>query len=383
MSNRPLRVFINNQATLGQKSGIGHYATELISALGQTSELSLSAEYPRAIDRRTWPKPVRATEESGILFFGRRVKHQLKKVLAIARRAAYGSSTHRYLSTRNFDLYHEPNFICLPINLPTVVTMHDLSPLLYPQWHPSDRNEFFQKNFPPTLSRISHFITISETIRQEMITKLGLPPERVGVTYMGVREHLRPVSEAEAAPVLARLGLQKGYFLHVGTVEPRKNLLTLMQAYVSLPESVRKQAKLVLVGGWGWNTQEVQDYFTNVAQSAGVIHLGYANEADLPALYCGASALVYPSYYEGFGMPAAEMLACGGVVLASDAQAIQEVIAGCGTKIPAQDVTAWREAMQRAVDDSAWLESLRTGGPERAKLFTWQNCAKPFPSINR
>ncbi len=377
---QPIRVIFNNLATLGAKTGVGHYTAELIQALSERPEVEVSCYYPAWFTRFRAPTvDERRHRKIADQVEGKRTSSQLKtelliKLKGIVRRSIRLVSRYK-LSPRFFDLYHEPNFIPLPSYLPTVVTIHDLSPLLYPQWHPQDRIAYFQRYFEHQLQKVAHFVTVSETIRQEMIHKLGISAERISVTYNGVRRHLREQSPEETERVLQGLNLQRGYYLHVGTIEPRKNLMTLLRAYVQLPAAVRKQAPLVLVGGWGWRTEEIQEYFKQTASPAGVRHLGYVTEEELPALYNGARALLYPSHYEGFGMPAAEMMACGGTVLASQAEAIQEVLAGCGGKISADDVTGWTEAMQRGVEDTAWLESLRVGAKERAKLFTWENCA--------
>src|SRR5439155_17072924 len=122
------------------------------------------------------------------------------------------------------------------------------------------------------------------------------------------------------------LGLPLDYLLYVGTIEPRKNVLTLLRAYGELAPKLRRRCPLVLAGGWGWKSADVADYFRREAADKGVIHLGYTDDRHLPGLYAGARALVFPSFYEGFGLPPLEMLACGGAVLSSTAEALREVL---------------------------------------------------------
>ena len=196
------------------------------------------------------------------------------------------------------------------------------------------------------------------------------------VTYNGVRELFRPLPAEAVRERLKTLGLPTRYLLHVGTIEPRKNLLMLMKAYCTLPASVRASCPLVLAGGWGWRCEAERSYLQGTARHKGVIHAGYLAEEDLGALYNGARALVFPTHYEGFGMPAAEMLACGGAVLASTAGAVAEVLGGKGHLTEPQDESGWREAMQRVIEDDEWRESLCVGGVERAKRFTWDRCAE-------
>jgi alpha-1,3-rhamnosyl/mannosyltransferase len=190
-----------------------------------------------------------------------------------------------------------------------------------------------------------------------------------------VRPGLRPLTAEECRPALARLGLPPGYLLYLGTVEPRKNVLLLLKAYCSLPERLRLRCPLVLVGNWGWNTAEVRDYLHGEARHRGALHLGYAAEPDLNAVYNGARALLYPSLYEGFGLPPVEMLACGGAVLASTAGALVETVGARAHLLPPHDVDAWRRAMTRVVEDDDWWRWLRRDAAEVVRPFTWEQCA--------
>ena len=273
------------------------------------------------------------------------------------------------------DVYHEPNYIPLPCDLPTVVTVHDLSALLHPEWHPADRAAAFERRFRAGLRRTSHVLTDSDFVRAEIINTLNVPPERVTRTYMGVRPDLRPLPEAEVAAALQRLGLPPRYLLYLGTLEPRKNVLTLLRAYCGLPDPVRERFPLVLVGGWGWNAADVADFLDREGRARGVRHVGYLADEYLPVLYNGARALVFPSLYEGFGLPPVEMLACGGAVLASTAGAVAETAGAAAHLIDALDEDGWRLAMQRVAEEDEWWRELRAGAVEAARPFTWERCA--------
>jgi alpha-1,3-rhamnosyl/mannosyltransferase len=276
---------------------------------------------------------------------------------------------------QEYTLYHEPNFIPLPCDLPTIATVHDLSVILHPEWHPLDRVRYFEKHFHAGLGRCDHYLAISEHARQEIIRTLHLPPEKVTRTYMGIRPGLGPRPEQEVWSTLKRLGLPERYLLYLGTIEPRKNVLTLLRAYCALPEKVRTRWPLLLVGGWGWNTDAVAEYYHGVAKHRGVIHVGYVADADVPALYTGARALAYPSIYEGFGLPPIEMMACGGAVLAGTAGAIVETVGRKADLIPPRDLDGWRAALLRVANDDDWWQRLRQGVEEIARPYTWEACA--------
>jgi alpha-1,3-rhamnosyl/mannosyltransferase len=274
-----------------------------------------------------------------------------------------------------YEVYHEPNFIPFACDLPTVLTIHDLSVLLHPEWHPIERVRDHERHFQRGLAQCSHILTVSEFTRREVMTALGYPPERVTRTYNGVRRTMRPLPPEDVRPVLRRLRLPPQYLLHVGTIEPRKNLLMLLRAYAGLPAKLRKACPLVLVGGWGWNHGEVAEFLRTRGAQLGVIHVGYLAEHDLPAVYNGARALVFPSLYEGFGLPAVEMLACGGAVLASTAEVFVELLAGQAHLIGPHDADGWRAAMQRAIVDAEWRQTLQAGAVRHAARFTWEACA--------
>jgi alpha-1,3-rhamnosyl/mannosyltransferase len=179
----------------------------------------------------------------------------------------------------------------------------------------------------------------------------------------------------QVAPVLHRLGLPPRYLLYLGTIEPRKNLMTLLHAYCALPSRLRDRWPLLLVGSWGWNAGELADFLQQKARPCGVIHQGYVEEAFIPAIYNGARALAYPSHYEGFGLPPVEMMACGGAVLASTAGALVETVGRRAHLLEPFDVDGWRDGLQRVLEDDDWWQALRRGVTVLAEPFTWDQCA--------
>jgi alpha-1,3-rhamnosyl/mannosyltransferase len=254
---------------------------------------------------------------------------------------------------------------------------------LHPQWHPADRVRRFEKQFPQVLARCAHFLADTESVRREIIEHCGVPPDRVTRVYMGVRSDLRLLPPDEVEQGLKRLGLPSRYLLYLGTIEPRKNVLRLLRVYCSLPAGLRNDWPLVLVGGWGWNATEVRDYLHDVGRHRGVLHLGYAAGDDLPILYNGARALLFPSNYEGFGLPPLEMMACGGAVIASTAAALRETVGGQTPLLDPEDEDGWRQAIIGVVSDDDWWQSLRHGAEQTALPFTWERCARETLQVYR
>jgi alpha-1,3-rhamnosyl/mannosyltransferase len=280
-------------------------------------------------------------------------------------------------------VYQEPNFIPFACELPTVVTIHDLSVLLHPEWHPAERVRHYEQHFHHGLSRCAHVLTVSEFTRREVISALGWPPERVTRAYNGVRPTMMRLASNSVRRTLRRLKLPSRYLLHVGTIEPRKNLVTLIRAYGALSASLRESCPLVLVGGWGWNHDEVARILEADGRRLGVRHVGYVSERDLPAVYNGATALVFPSFYEGFGLPVVEMMACGGAVLASTAEALVELVTDEAHLIDPHDLGGWQLAMKRVIEDEEWRATLRAGAVRRAARFTWGACAAQTVKVYR
>jgi alpha-1,3-rhamnosyl/mannosyltransferase len=280
------------------------------------------------------------------------------------------------LSPKNYDLYHEPNFIPLSCDLPTAITVHDLSVLLFPQWHPPARVAGYQKEFRAGLARCEFVFTDSQYVRYQVVQLLNLAPDRVRCLYPGPRNAFRRMPDDEIQTGLSRLRLPRDYFLYVGAIEPRKNLLMLLQVYCSLPSAVRERHPLVLAGPWGWRTRSVANFYETTGRHLGVRHLGYVPEKSLPLLYNGARCLVYPSHYEGFGLPPVEMLACGGAVLASSIATLIETVGNRAALISPVDADGWRDALLRAATDDDWIRSLQSGAIQGPSPYSWKTTAQ-------
>ncbi len=381
-----MRVVVNQLVTLGRKTGIGHYTGQLLRSLqAQAPDARIDA-FPTGLTRRACRLLFRARPWLGGLGGAEQTEQSRRSLLARVKgrtlgyfrrlnHAALGGYFRAVCRRGAYDLYHEPNGIPLPCDCPTVTTVHDLSVLLYPQWHPADRVAFYEHHFRNGLSHCVHFLAVSEFSRREIIRLLNVPPERVTRTYNGIRSHLGPLPRPQVERVLRKLRLPRRYLLYLGTIEPRKNLLMLLRAYCSLPAALRADWPLLLVGTWGWNAGEVANYLHDEARHRGVIHLGYVKDKHLAAIYNAARALVYPSWYEGFGLPPLEMMACGGPVLASTAGALAETVGARAQLIEPGDFDGWREAMTRVLVDDDWWAALRTGVRAVAAPFTWDRCA--------
>jgi alpha-1,3-rhamnosyl/mannosyltransferase len=379
-----MRIVFNLLTTLKPKTGVGQYAARLFAALCEQLPAGavdgfptgrLAAMVRRVQQVRNGGAPARR-DDSGIVspLVKRGLRAAFDSGIALTFRAACRGG--------RYDLYHEPNFIPLAGNVPTVVTVHDLSVLTHPEWHPADRVRHHERQFRAGLAAAHHVVTDSRFVRRQVIKHLGVPADRVTAIPIGVGPEYF-AGKSGVAETRSRLNLPPRYLLYVGTIEPRKNVLTLLRAYCDLPATVRRACPLVLAGGWGWMSADIAEFLRASAAYKGVIHLGYTEDRHLPGLYAGARALVYPSFDEGFGLPPLEMLAAGGAVVSSPAGSLSEVLDGHAHFVDPHDLSGWRESLLRAATDDDWLAEIRRGGRAHAAAFTWDRCAAGTVAVYR
>lgn len=376
-----MRIVFNSLATLRPKTGVGHYAAHLVDALSQQLEPGTITCFPNG-SMSAWlqsktKQAHRPSRSPGI------IRPWMSGAAKSLGRSALGALFHFQHGPDRFDLYHEPNFLPLSSRLPTVITVHDLSVLLHPEWHPVDRVKRHESQFRKSVAQAKHVITVSEAVRHDVIKHLGIDPAQVTAIHNGVSEWFFDVGADDIARANARLQLPNDYLLYCGTIEPRKNLETLLRAYCALPDLIRDRCPLILAGGWGWKSEPVADYYESVARHRGVRAIGYVNDDVRIGLFAQARALLFPSHHEGFGIPPVEMLACGGAVLASDIPVHHEVLGRQASFIDPNDVNGWTNAMALAISDNDWLSQLKVGSRDYARHFRWDRSAQQTLAVYR
>lgn len=272
-------------------------------------------------------------------------------------------------------LFHSPNYFLPPFPGRSVATIHDLSHICLPQFHPAVRVELMNRALPDTLRQADFLITDAESVRQEVIRHFDWPVDRIAAVPLGVSSLFHPRLAQNIDPVLQRYGLLTGgYSLCVGTVEPRKNLTRLLCAYELLPIALRQRWPLVLAGARGWQSGDIHDRIDKGVVVGWVKYLEFVPQEDLPFLYAGARLFAYPSLYEGFGLPPLEAMASGVPVVTSDVSSLPEVVGDAALMVNPLDVGALTAALSRGLEDEIWRVSAVRLGLERAARLTWANC---------
>lgn len=273
------------------------------------------------------------------------------------------------------DIFHGTDSITPRISQPTVITIHDLTTLLFPEHH-SRPNRWYQRiALPVMIKRAKTIITDAESTRRDCINRYSLPADKIHTVPIGV-DHQRffPRDRLLAqSKVKQHLGISTPYVLSVGTLEPRKNLLRLVEAYSQLDSQA---PPLVIAGAKGWGDHPIAALIEQ-RNLQNRIHIpGFVPDELLPDLYAGAEMFIYPSIYEGFGLPPLEAMACGAPVITSNCSSLPEVTGDAALLIDPQDVNAITAAMDRLLKDTTLAASLSDQGIKRAALFTWERTAK-------
>jgi glycosyltransferase involved in cell wall biosynthesis len=281
-------------------------------------------------------------------------------------------------------LYHSPNFYLPPFAGPSIATIHDLSIFRFPLFHPAERVAFMQREIQVALTRADFLITDSEFIRSEIIDFFNWPEEKVQAVPLGVSEEYRPRGQEETVGVLQKFSLDfDGYTLCVGTIEPRKNIEVLLSAYEALPEAQRSRCPLVLVGGFGWRSEATHRRIEQGQRQGWLRYLGYVSETELPLLFSAARGFVYPSLYEGFGLPVLEAMASGLPVLISNRSSLPEVASGATLIAEAENVRAMTESIRVLLEDDQWRREATKRSLEVAGRYSWEATARKTVEVYR
>ncbi len=258
---------------------------------------------------------------------------------------------------------------------PLVVTIHDLAYLMYPECCQRETVQYLSRKVPHALRKASAVITPTATVKKEIVVHYGFPQEKIFPVWHGVSPRFKILPQETVAKVKSELSLPEPFILFVGTVEPRKNLGRLIEAYGKAVAHGLKHF-LVIAGTRGWLCEEIYQLPHKLGIEKRVLFLGYVLDELLPALYNAADIFIYPSLYEGFGLPVLEAMACGKPVIASKISSLSEVVGEAGMLVEPLDTDAIASAMLFLAENPEAKRSIAQKGLERVKEFSWEKTAR-------
>jgi len=276
----------------------------------------------------------------------------------------------------NFDLIHNPGQIPIfkKFDGISLITIHDLSTFLFSKEHPLSRVIINKLILKRTIRNCNFIIVDSENTKKDVIKIFKVPEEKIDVVYLGVDEKYKILNKKQSLFLSKKYTKTDKFILYVGTLEPRKNIPNLIRAYCKIKDKL--PYKLIITGKKGWKYKPIFDLISELKLEDDVIFTGYIPEEDLPALYNGASAFVFPSLYEGFGLPPLEAMACGCPVITSNTSSLPEVVGDAGIMVDPNDVDELAKQIERVLTDKKLRDSMIKKGLKQAKKFSWEKCAK-------
>lgn len=353
-------------------TGIGRYTYELALRLQESPEI---VDLRFFAGRRFLSALPTAAEASGSGYGLKRAVQ--KNFLAVeAYRLLMPLLRKHALKGHGDFLYHSPNYYLPPFAGRSVATFHDLSPFTWSHCHAPQLVRYLQKELKTTLVRADALITDSEYTRRELADYFSWPVERIHTVPLASSAEFHPRSAEELRSALSRHGLEVGgYSLFVGTIEPRKNIETLLDAYSRLPLELRKRWPLVLTGYHGWRNEAIHQRLESAKREGWAYYLGFVPSEDLPLLFAGARLFTFPSLYEGFGLPVLEAMSSGVPVVCSNSSSLPEVAGEAALMCDAKDTNTLTELIRRGLEDEMWRANAVEQGLLHAAGFSWERCA--------
>jgi glycosyltransferase involved in cell wall biosynthesis len=361
------------------KTGVGHYTLELAKSLALASpadEFEIVSPFPFL--------PVTEseggrTEADKALPPNLRTHHV--KVNAIGRHW-WTVGLPLYIKRKSLTLFHGTNYdVPLWKRCPTVLTIHDLSLFLHPNMHEARRVRRARRRLPLMARTATLIVTPSESVRREVVEHLGVPSEKVRAVPEAARSIFRPLPPEQTIEARRRLGVEDEFLLFVGTIEPRKNLLGLINAYREIVRTTELSPQLVVAGKKGWLNDELFVHLRGTGIAERVHFTGYLSDSDLCALYSSCRVFVYPSVYEGFGLPPLEAMACGAPVITSRIPSIMEVVEEGARIVEPESVEALAQSIVALLTDVSERQRLSSAGLKRSLAFSWEKTARLMREI--
>lgn len=359
------RIGIDARLTFYRTGGISTYIRRLIAALE-----TLDSRHDYTIFR-IWKDKQQITTRFKNTLLWTPAHHRLERLALSVE-----------LARHRLDIFHSPDFIPPYRGAKRhVITVHDLTFLHYPQYLDAASRHYYNNQIQAAVNHADHIFSDSYATKRDVMAMLNVPEAKITVHHLGISEIFRPQPPEKIAAIQQALNLPQTYFLHVGTLEPRKNILGLLTAYRDLRLQLPDAPPVVLVGKPGWVFEETRAQIAKLDIDKHVYWRESVTDEQLPAVYSGAVAVVNPSFYEGFGFPPLEGMACGIVPIVSNRSSLPEVVGDVGIQVNPDDVATISAALYRVLVDTAWRTDMQQKALLQAQRFSWQTCARIVLSV--
>lgn len=361
-----MRIALDGYPLSEPRTGVGHYTFELAHALA----ISHPADQFELISPRPFDATVAGLPAISNLSF-------IKAKSSSIRGHWWSVGLPLYARRASLDLFHGTNFE-LPLwnRRRTVLTIHDLSTLRYPELHRPRLARRARVRLPLAAKLATAIITPTEAVKREACAHLRLRPDKVTAIHEAPRQSFRPMPFSDTVKVRRKLGVEDEFLLFVGTLEPRKNLLTLLKARDQIFRQTSLRPQLVVAGGEGWLMDETFSFIKESGTNERLVLTGYLDDEDLRALYSSCKAFIYPSLYEGFGLPPLEAMACGAPVIASRIPSLQETLGDAAILNEPVDVDGLARSIIKILQNEERRLALISAGLKRVEHFSWQKVAQ-------
>lgn len=362
-----MRIGLDGYPLVSPKTGVGHYTFELAKELARIApehsfELIAPAPFPGSVMTEIKTVPNLRT---------------VSVATNVITRRWWAVGLPRYVHRARLDLFHGTNYeVPLGQRARNVLTIHDLSVWKYQDKHEPNMARRARRRLPIMIRHAARIITPTNAVKRELCDQFNIEPQRVHVTPEAARRVFQRVNAEQSSEVRRRLGIGDAFILYVGTIEPRKNLLTLLRAFRAILTDTTYRPQLVIAGSSGWLTAEFDRFLADAGFGDRVMLTGYLDDDALRALYSSCKLFVYPSLYEGFGLPPLEAMACGAPVIAGRIAAFEETLNGSALLFDPRDDHALAQTILRLMENDVERQALAESGLAQAAEFSWEQTAK-------
>lgn len=371
-----MKIYIEGSPLLKERSGIGQFTKRLIEAAA-----SNHPEHSYTVfGFKFWTRPLPELPFPKNLGIKRKIiRYMPGRGYNLLFKHRVAPPVDTLLGARP-DIVFFPNFVRWPVlskKTKTLLAVHDLSFIHFSQYTHPKNLPYMVKNVPYSINKADHILTISKSSKKQIADYYKIDPEKISIVTPAVdHADYYPRSKKEISAIRAKYKLPVKYILYASTLEPRKNVGGILEAYSKLDTPTKQKYGLVLAGGKGWKDEAIVEAIAKLKKNGENITVtGYVPDEDLPAIYSGAELFVYPSFYEGFGIPLLEAMACGIPVISSDNSSLPEVVGDAGIYVKAEDANSLTRNISKLLADRTLADKYRKKGFEQAKKFSWEKSA--------